>query len=69
MLKNESHDTKTKPSPVVDAKTVDLSVVIPAYNEEMAIDQTVAQINAVLSGLPISYEVIIVDHGSTDRTA
>ncbi len=69
MLKTEPHHTQTKSSRVVDAKTVDLSVVIPAYNEEMAIDQTVAQINAVLSGLLISYEVVVVDDGSTDRTA
>jgi glycosyltransferase involved in cell wall biosynthesis len=44
------------------------SVVIPCYNEEDVIADTVSQISATLDG-DGNYEVIIVDDGSTDRTA
>ncbi len=47
---------------------VDLSVVIPAYNEENAIAETIASIHTALSELPISYDVIVVDDGSSDQT-
>lgn len=53
-----------KPAP----KPVDLSVVIPAYNEEKGIRKTVAEVERVLSALPIDYEVIVSDDGSTDET-
>ena len=69
MLKTESHDTVQSPILRPKAKRVDLSVVIPAYNEEGAIDQTVATVEKALSDLPITFDVIVVDDGSTDRTA
>jgi glycosyltransferase involved in cell wall biosynthesis len=47
---------------------VDLSVVIPAFNEEKAIGYTVAEISNTLSPLPISFEIIVVDDGSADGT-
>ena len=46
-----------------------LSIVIPAYNEEHRLPPTLAQIDAYLSQQPYTAEVIIVDNGSTDRTA
>jgi glycosyltransferase involved in cell wall biosynthesis len=46
----------------------DLSVVIPAYNEEGAIGQTVAEVHESLSALPLDFEIIVVDDGSTDAT-
>ena len=69
MLNTDSSDIRLKAVAQVAAKHVDLSVVIPAYNEELAIVQTVAAVNQALSGLPITYEVVVVDDGSTDRTA
>jgi len=47
----------------------DVSVVIPAYNEEGAIVDGVRDVHRVLSRLPLTYEVIVVDDGSTDGTA
>ena len=44
------------------------SVVLPAYNEETVIADTVARCVEVLSALAPDYEVIIVDDGSRDRT-
>lgn len=45
-----------------------LSVVLPAYNEESVIAETVRRCVAVLSVLAPDFEVIIVDDGSRDRT-
>jgi glycosyltransferase involved in cell wall biosynthesis len=45
-----------------------LSVVLPAYNEEAVIAETVAQCVDALSILAPDYEIIIVDDGSRDRT-
>ncbi len=46
----------------------DVSVVIPAHNEERAAGATVEKVRAVLSKLPVHYEIILVDDGSTDGT-
>jgi dolichol-phosphate mannosyltransferase len=48
---------------------VRLSVVIPAYNEEGSIRDTVTTLTAALQREEIDYEVIVVDDASTDRTA
>ena len=45
-----------------------ISLVIPAYNEEAAIRQAVREAVTALRDLKISYEVIVVDDGSTDGT-
>ncbi len=46
-----------------------ISIVIPAYNEEGAIVSGVSEIHAVMDGCNYDYEIIVVDDGSTDRTA
>ena len=45
-----------------------LSVVIPAYNEEERLPRTLARVYDYLSMQSLSFEVIVVDDGSTDRT-
>ncbi|MEL6309942.1 MAG: dolichyl-phosphate beta-glucosyltransferase [Chloroflexota bacterium] len=45
-----------------------LSIVIPALNEEHRLPPTLADIDAFLSQQEYTYEVIVVDNGSTDRT-
>jgi glycosyltransferase involved in cell wall biosynthesis len=45
-----------------------LSVVLPAYNEESVIEQTVRRCLAVLTVLAPDFEVIVVNDGSKDRT-
>lgn len=45
-----------------------LSVVLPAYNEESVIAQTVEQCIQVLGTIAPDYEIIVVDDGSRDRT-
>ena len=46
-----------------------LSVVIPAYNEEARIEQTLREVLAYLGSQAYSWEVLVVDDGSTDTTA
>ncbi len=45
-----------------------LSVVIPIYNEEAILEETFAQLVAVLDDIVPSYEIVCVDDGSTDRS-
>lgn len=46
-----------------------VSVVIPAYNEELAIEQDVTLIRDTLDAAGYAWELIVVDDGSRDRTA
>ena len=46
-----------------------LSVVIPAYNEEKSIGNTLLAIDHYLSKQDYSYEIIVVNDGSKDKTA
>lgn len=47
---------------------MDLSVIIPAYNEEESIPELSEWINRVCSSNKISYEIIFIDDGSSDST-
>ncbi|HUT15749.1 MAG TPA: glycosyltransferase family 2 protein [Anaerolineae bacterium] len=47
---------------------MDLSIVIPIFNEEDSIRPLHAQLKETLEGLDLSYEIIVVDDGSTDRS-
>lgn len=49
-------------------KSVYLSVVIPAYNEEKRIAKTLVKINDYFKKQSYTSEIIVVDDGSTDRT-
>ncbi len=48
---------------------VSLSVVIPAFNEEKRLPETLATVLPFLRARNESFEVVVVDDGSTDRTA
>jgi dolichol-phosphate mannosyltransferase len=45
-----------------------LSVVLPAYNEELMIMRTVRVLSEVLTSAGISYELVLVNDGSSDHT-
>ena len=47
---------------------LDLSVVIPAYNEEQRLAPTVAALARFLAARPGRWEIVVVDDGSTDGT-
>ncbi len=46
----------------------ELSVVIPAYNEEALITSTLDCLSSYLTARPEPYEIIVVDDGSHDKT-
>ena len=47
-------------------KRLDLSVVVPLYNEQESLPELVAWIDRVAQANSLSYEIIMVDDGSTD---
>lgn len=50
------------------SSTLDLSVVIPAYNEQARIAETLLRVKAYLKAQDLRSEVIVVDDGSRDLT-
>ena len=56
-------------APQEPPEVLDLSLVLPTYNESAHIDPLVEELVAVLNGIPaLRYEIIIVDDNSPDRT-
>jgi glycosyltransferase involved in cell wall biosynthesis len=47
---------------------IDLSVVIPVYNEEVNIKILIPQVKSVLDKIKKTYEIILIDDGSSDGT-
>lgn len=45
-----------------------LSVVLPAYNEELMVGKTCRVLREVLDGAGIAYELVLVNDGSSDNT-
>ena len=46
-----------------------VSIIIPAYNEELGIGAVIEELNRVMAGFELPHEVTVVDDGSTDATA
>jgi dolichyl-phosphate beta-glucosyltransferase len=57
------------PPPKDATPVVDLTVVIPAYNEEQRLGASIEAVRAYLDESGGSWELVIVDDGSTDQTA
>jgi dolichol-phosphate mannosyltransferase len=53
---------------VTEEEVVEISVVIPAYNEEQNVTGLVERMKEVFEPLERSFEVVFVDDGSTDKT-
>src|ERR1700694_5224644 len=51
------------------APTVEISAVMPAYNEEANLEQSVGRMASALQALTRGFEIIVVDDGSQDGTA
>lgn len=45
-----------------------VSIIIPAYNEEKAIGEVLDSVKEVMNKTKWSYEIIVVDDGSSDKT-
>ncbi|MBI4151162.1 glycosyltransferase [Candidatus Woesearchaeota archaeon] len=47
---------------------VQLSVIVPAWNEAEVLQHTLPELHAYLKTLPYTFELIVADDGSTDHT-
>jgi dolichyl-phosphate beta-glucosyltransferase len=47
---------------------IDLSIIVPAYNEEQRLPPTLDRLYAFLQTQPVRWEIVVVDDGSRDRT-
>jgi len=54
--------------PLGETSSIDISVVVPVYNEEENLPVLIPQIAEVLRSLKKTYEMIFVDDGSRDRS-
>ena len=48
---------------------IDYSIIIPAYNEEKYLPETLKAVAKAINAIEFSGEVIVVDNNSTDKTA
>ncbi|MEW6494055.1 MAG: glycosyltransferase family 2 protein [Cyanobacteriota bacterium] len=51
-----------------DSGAVELSVIVPLYNEELNIDYLFERLTFVLNRLNMAYEIVCVNDGSRDKT-
>jgi glycosyltransferase involved in cell wall biosynthesis len=49
-------------------KNPELSITIPIYNEEKNIGATVTHLSEYLDKIGLNYELVLVNHGSSDKT-
>src|SRR5689334_18566232 len=49
-------------------RPLELSLIVPAYNEELRLLPTLERLHAHLAGQARSYELLVVDDGSLDGT-
>jgi dolichyl-phosphate beta-glucosyltransferase len=61
--------TPRQSGPPDSPAAVQLSIVVPAYNEEARLGRTLHRVCTVMDGSGICFEVIVVDDGSDDNTA
>lgn len=52
-----------------DGSIKNVSVVIPAFNEELGVRESITELREMLEATDINAEIIIVDDGSKDKTA
>lgn len=63
------NDVKSQSGQAISTGIVrELSVVLPAYNEEANVERVARDCTAYLDGLGLDYELLIVNDGSHDRT-
>lgn len=67
-MTNKISEENIKVSGKSSGKEMDISIVIPVYNEEESVGRLYSGLNKTLSKLKINYEVILIDDGSIDRT-
>jgi glycosyltransferase involved in cell wall biosynthesis len=51
-----------------EESVLDLSIVVPIFNEEENLEELVVSLTAVMQGYCERYEILLIDDGSTDRS-
>lgn len=51
------------------SNTIDISIIVPLYNEEQVFEQLIQRLTSVINSTTFSCEVILVNDGSSDKTA
>ena len=57
------------PQPAAQIQCHAFSLIVPVYNEEDAIDHTIQELKNTFQRIETPFEIIIVNDGSSDRTA
>jgi len=52
----------------IDKTKISLSILIPCYNDDLGLSELYRRLNDVCNKLLCSYEIVLVDDGSIDRT-
>ena len=61
--------TPSEPISTIETKQETLSIVVPAYNEELVIAEFHRRISAVLDEINLPAEIIYINDGSKDKTS
>jgi glycosyltransferase involved in cell wall biosynthesis len=71
-IASESGEERSRPRAAaksVELRRVDLSVVVPVFNEKDNVVPLVDELEAVMRDLGKSYEILVIDDGSRDGTS
>ncbi|MCA9401347.1 MAG: glycosyltransferase family 2 protein [Candidatus Omnitrophica bacterium] len=68
MKQNSQKETLPQPAVALEKSTVDLSIIIPIYNEEGNIEILYKRLREVLNPLGKVFEIIFINDGSTDAS-
>lgn len=68
-MSNSPNSTASSEKTARAGSRVDISLVIPAFNEEHGIEALVRGVEAVLRDMVSTFEIVVVDDGSKDATA
>jgi len=53
---------------VIHLSNVDVSIVVPCYNEEQILEKSISEIKKTMDATKYSYEIILIDDKSRDNT-
>ena len=48
---------------------IDISIIVPLYNEEQVFEQLIQRLTNVINSTQFNCEVILINDGSSDNTA
>ncbi len=64
-MRTTAESVKSRPE---TAQPIELSIVVPLFNEEESVGPLIDRIETAMAGYPSAWELILIDDGSTDAT-